>query len=485
MAYTLKLRHQVYFVRVRLTEAEKRAWGSSEIVKTTGQRDKRAAVRIAESEVVPRVRREIAEAIAAKSRPTRSKDDPEQLVELGSRLRQFQRKGEITVEQADEELAMAAEQMADRRSDLDPETGYPIDADGRFDRALTKAQKLVGDPDYRPLSEWIAIYFKNTTKLSESTRKLSKTALDLFVEWAGADADIRDLTRKTAASYVAEKINAMERAYETKLTYVSRVSAFITEVCDLAGMESNPFDGAARKIARGREERRSTRRAWRQEELVKLLSVPFPRPDLSAAVLLALYTGARIEEICSTRIEAVNLSEETSAINPMPNSLRPPEEKAKNQNSVRSIPIHLVVAPLVRKLVDTSSDGFLISGLTSPGASRKRSHFLSVDFGKWCDKIGLADRGLTFHSLRHTMTTALESVGVPLSTAQLIVGHSRQSITYGHYSKGSWELIESGITQLTFGPADALAIKLVAAHVGNPKAGEYRRRTLGRRSGSK
>jgi hypothetical protein len=30
----------------------------------------------------------------------------------------------------------------------------------------------------------------------------------------------------------------------------------------------------------------------------------------------------------------------------------------------------------------------------------------------------------------------MEAAGVPESTTQLIVGHKRQSLTYGHYSKG-------------------------------------------------
>jgi hypothetical protein len=30
----------------------------------------------------------------------------------------------------------------------------------------------------------------------------------------------------------------------------------------------------------------------------------------------------------------------------------------------------------------------------------------------------------------------METAGVPESTTQLIVGHKRQSLTYGHYSKG-------------------------------------------------
>jgi intergrase/recombinase len=42
----------------------------------------------------------------------------------------------------------------------------------------------------------------------------------------------------------------------------------------------------------------------------------------------------------------------------------------------------------------------------------------------------------TFRGLRNAFTEVMEDAGVPESTTQLIIGHKRQSLTYGHYSKG-------------------------------------------------
>lgn len=41
---------------------------------------------------------------------------------------------------------------------------------------------------------------------------------------------------------------------------------------------------------------------------------------------------------------------------------------AKNTNSVRYVPIHATIAPMVSQLLATSCDGFLISGLLPGGA---------------------------------------------------------------------------------------------------------------------
>lgn len=42
----------------------------------------------------------------------------------------------------------------------------------------------------------------------------------------------------------------------------------------------------------------------------------------------------------------------------------------------------------------------------------------------------------TFHGLRNTFTEAMAAAAVPESTTQLIIGHKRPSLTYGHYSQG-------------------------------------------------
>ena len=44
---------------------------------------------------------------------------------------------------------------------------------------------------------------------------------------------------------------------------------------------------------------------------------------------------------------------------------------------------------------------------------------------------------MTFHSLRHSMAGRLKAADVALTTAQAILGHSSNSITYDHYGKGA------------------------------------------------
>jgi len=45
----------------------------------------------------------------------------------------------------------------------------------------------------------------------------------------------------------------------------------------------------------------------------------------------------------------------------------------------------------------------------------------------------VAGEGLSFHSLRHSLASDLKAAGVPLGTAQEILGHSSGSISYDLY----------------------------------------------------
>jgi integrase len=62
-----------------------------------------------------------------------------------------------------------------------------------------------------------------------------------------------------------------------------------------------------------------------------------------------------------------------------------------------------------------------------------------------------------FHALRRTFTEVMEAAEVVESTVQLIVGHKRASLTYGHYSKGARVKLRSAINKLKY-PADVMRL---------------------------
>jgi hypothetical protein len=57
----------------------------------------------------------------------------------------------------------------------------------------------------------------------------------------------------------------------------------------------------------------------------------------------------------------------------------------------------------------------------------------------------------------------MEGQGVPESTVKLLVGHARQSMTFGHYSKGQRVELREAIERLDYGAEVMEAIGLARA----------------------
>jgi integrase len=147
---------------------------------------------------------------------------------------------------------------------------------------------------------------------------------------------------------------------------------------------------------------------------------------LSDLIRLALYTGARIEELCSLRVEDAVMEDNHRALR---------IRQSKTQAGVKFVPLHPAITPVVDRLIEESGDGFLISS----GAKNQydqRSPGLSKRFSRLKKELGFGPE-LVFHSLRKTVTTKLEQAGVIEGVAADIVGHEKRTMTYGLYSGGT------------------------------------------------
>ncbi len=160
---------------------------------------------------------------------------------------------------------------------------------------------------------------------------------------------------------------------------------------------------------------------------------------LADLILIAMHTGARIEEICSLPCKDVDIREETITI-----------VDAKTEAGERTIPIHPYIKQRIKTLIDDSADDYLISGLTK-NKYGDRSNAIGKRFGRLKTKHGYSGR-YVFHSIRKTFTTLLENAGVGENLAADIVGHEKPRITYGLYSGGaSLEVMKEAIKKISYG----------------------------------
>ncbi|UNP90273.1 tyrosine-type recombinase/integrase [Aeromonas encheleia] len=106
-----------------------------------------------------------------------------------------------------------------------------------------------------------------------------------------------------------------------------------------------------------------------------------------------------------------------------------PDQKLKTANSARLIPIHSsLIAGGFIDFVQERAGGRLFPEL--PHRQDGYSHL----WGQWFSRHRPVDKD--FHSLRHTVATALKDHGVPLQYAAAILGHTNGAISYDRYGGG-------------------------------------------------
>ncbi|WP_425933905.1 tyrosine-type recombinase/integrase [Aeromonas rivipollensis] len=142
--------------------------------------------------------------------------------------------------------------------------------------------------------------------------------------------------------------------------------------------------------------------------------------------LLGMYTGARANEICQLYTDDVQQVEGVWCLNIRDSR---PDQKLKTANSARLVPIHSsLIAGGFLAFVQERAGGRLFPEL--PHRQDGYSHL----WGQWFSRHRPVDKD--FHSLRHTVATALKDQGVPLQYAAAILGHTNGAISYDRYGGG-------------------------------------------------
>lgn len=188
--------------------------------------------------------------------------------------------------------------------------------------------------------------------------------------------------------------------------------------------KTDPFIDALPVIRRKKGAKQNNWLPYKPAEVVEFWRKAKEREKhaLADLIVLAAYTGARREELGKLKLE--NVGEKSFHI-----------VDSKTAAGIREVPIHSAITPLIKRLRDTSTDGYLLSGLSSTKYNA-RTNALGTTFGRMKQSMGFSERH-SFHSLRSTTITLLENAGVPENLAADIVGHDKPRMTYGLYSDGN------------------------------------------------
>lgn len=178
--------------------------------------------------------------------------------------------------------------------------------------------------------------------------------------------------------------------------------------------------------------------------------------DKNLGILLCIYTGIRIGELCALKWSDIDMREKVLSVNKTMLRIRdnyseqhgsktkiiitPP----KSEDSIREIPIPNFVINILKNF-RRNPDAYVLTG-TETDFIEPRS--MQYYFKKVLKKCGI--RSVKFHILRHTFATRCIENGFEIKSLSEILGHSSIKITLDRYVHSSMDLKRKNMEKLDF-----------------------------------
>ncbi len=162
----------------------------------------------------------------------------------------------------------------------------------------------------------------------------------------------------------------------------------------------------------------------------------------STGILIALFTGLRIGELCGLQMRDISLSDKTISVNKTVQRIYDKKKgksyvhigPPKSTSSERIIPIPSLLANVIKKYYTDNPDDYYLTGKKKPTEPRTYRQYFTrflkrYDMPKIC-----------FHELRHTFAVrAIEISDFDIKSLSEILGHKNVSFTLNVYGKANMQ----------------------------------------------
>ncbi len=263
---------------------------------------------------------------------------------------------------------------------------------------------------------------------------------------------INEITKGTVNSFLNNKLQngRLDGSGGLSPNYVRSISMIISSALNYAVEEGYPvtLKGKINKPSATKDEFAilSIENQRILEEKIK----ESPDPT-NIGIMISLYTGLRIGEICALNWQDINLKERTIHVKHTVSRVKSNAENTKTQlildepktpSSKRDVPIP---SPLFAVLSNCYKDNpYYVVSNTDSFISPRTYEFR---FHKVLSKCNI--KQFNYHGLRHTFATRCIEAGVDIKSLSEILGHSSVSLTLNTYVHSSLEMKKIQLEKLT------------------------------------
>jgi len=284
------------------------------------------------------------------------------------------------------------------------------DEDTAYSRALYTAGGIV------TITTLTEKYLEANTQFPTKTVEKKQRHVARLIKFIGADIEASKVTLKVAAEYVHELNRSPKPGSQTKKDIISDFDTIWSFGTRHLLIKQNPWTGRRQDINSTTRGTEAPRYPWRNEHVVAICDALQDTTikhaeSLIPYTLIGIYSGIRISEIAYLKIKDI-LIEDVIRVN---------ITAGKNQATVRVIAFHPALAPLLKKLIANSKDGFLIPDSDSVRGRGTRGSTLYSEFKR--DLFGSDLTKYTYHSFRHRFKDVAAECEMPDVVSDKFIGH--------------------------------------------------------------
>lgn len=182
---------------------------------------------------------------------------------------------------------------------------------------------------------------------------------------------------------------------------------------------------------------------FNEKEIKKLEKVCIKSDDIrNIGILIAIYTGMRIGEICALKWEHIDLNKKLINVKQTLQRVYVEKKKTKviitppkTKTSERKIPIpQILYDELKRQSVNYSKQAYVTTGLEDKYIEPRSFQYVYKKALETCEV-----KYRNFHCLRHTFATRCIRVGMDIKSLSEVLGHADVNITLNRYVHSSYD----------------------------------------------